>query len=80
MKFKINATVRLDANMKPDHLKQIIEPENTTVSETTINTSTRENKVITSINGTMSVGSLLRTIDDILQTASLADNVADTTE
>jgi len=77
MRFNIKTTISLDTN-QAEHLKQVIEPENRTAGDHEIQTWVKENQVVTTIEGKMTLGSLLRSVDDILQTAILSEAVAKT--
>ena len=79
MRFAITTRISLDSGIEPNHLLQILEPENDSLSNVRIESKVEQNKVITIISGMMKIGTLNRTIDDILQTASLSEKVAEST-
>lgn len=80
MKFKISVTLQLKPqNITADNLRIVLQPENDTLDTVQIQTKVSSGMVVTDISGEMNLGTLLRTLDDLLATASLAANVANMT-
>ena len=72
--MKARATITLE-HETPEILRVAIAPENKTMPSGTVDTVVEDKKVVTTIEGEMSVGRLMNTIDDVIKTAILADNV-----
>ncbi|MCY3411481.1 MAG: hypothetical protein INQ03_07620 [Candidatus Heimdallarchaeota archaeon] len=79
MKYKIKAEINLEEPDLVEILLQAIEPENSTMPEGTVSSKIDGDKVVSIIEGTMSIGRLMNTIDDIVNTALLTKNLSDTT-
>ncbi len=80
LKFQISATITLSGQIDPKVLNATITPENITMPTGEIRTEIINNTIKFTIVGNMSIGRLIYTIDDILNTAILTRNVYQTTE
>ena len=77
MSLEVSAKIILmGGNMEV--LVAAISPENKTMPEGMITTEGKDNKVITKIHGEMTLGTLINTIDDVINTGILASRVAQT--
>ncbi len=75
----VKAEIKLDTS-DLNMMYLAISPENKTISTGEIKTYIDNNQVITTIEGDFNIGTVINTIDDILKTAILAENVSKITE
>ncbi|MHA2097266.1 MAG: hypothetical protein ACW99A_01160 [Candidatus Kariarchaeaceae archaeon] len=78
MKYNVNAIISIHEEVDLEILDHSISPENTTMPTESGKVISKifDGKFVTEINGTMSIGRLIHTLDDIIKTAILAKNVA----
>jgi hypothetical protein len=78
MKYEIYAKITIHGEVDPDILDHTISPENQTMPTESgkVISNIIDEKFITEVKGTMNIGRLIYTLDDIIKTAILAKNVA----
>lgn len=79
MMYKISAIIILAGEIDLKTLYFAISPENDTITDGTISTRIDKNTVVTELKGKMSIGRMINTIDDVLKTAILANNIYNAT-
>ena len=76
MKLEVWTEITLAGDTCKGILVAAISPENNTMPEGAVTTEEIGNKVVTKIKGKMTLGRLMNTIDDVVNTAILASKVA----
>ena len=82
MNLPIKAVIEIYNEIDVDILAKTISPENITMPKESgiVTSSTIDNTFISKIEGNMSIGRLINTMDDIIKTAILTKNIIDTSE
>ncbi|MCE7736819.1 MAG: hypothetical protein GPJ54_18190 [Candidatus Heimdallarchaeota archaeon] len=81
MKFKIKAEIIIFEEVDLTILDKTISPENSSMPENSgiVTSKIQDNKFKTTIEGEMTIGRLIFTLDDIIKTSILAKNISDQT-
>ncbi|MHA2503500.1 MAG: KEOPS complex subunit Pcc1 [Candidatus Kariarchaeaceae archaeon] len=75
VRFDLHVNIYLESEMDSQHLVTILAPENATLPQVDIISKAEDEGVRTTITGKMSIGTLIRTLDDIISTVTLANDV-----
>jgi hypothetical protein len=75
MKINVEVIIEIIANEESDKLLDILKPENEDIENLNVKSYSNGRKVITELSGGTKIGTLQRTIDDIISTAVLAMDI-----
>ena len=75
MKINVEAIIEIIANEESDKLLDILKPENEDIKNLNVESYSDGGRVITELSGDTKIGTLQRTIDDIISTAVLAMDI-----
>lgn len=75
MKINVEVIIEIIANEESDKLLDILKPENDDIENLIVKSYSDSGKVITELSGDTKIGTLQRTIDDIISTAVLAMDI-----
>ena len=75
MKINVEVIIEIIANEESDKLLDILKPENEDIENLNVKSYSDSGKVITELSGDTKIGTLQRTIDDIISTAVLAMDI-----
>ncbi|MGA0276379.1 hypothetical protein EB155_00125 [archaeon] len=75
MKINVEVIIEIIANEESDKLLDILKPENDDIENLNVKSYSDSGKVITELSGDTKIGTLQRTIDDIISTAVLAMDI-----
>ena len=80
MKINVEVIIEIIANEESDKLLDILEPENDDIENLNVKSYSDGRKVITELSGDTKIGTLQRTIDDIISTAVLAMDIVNSAD
>ena len=82
MNLPVKAVIQIYDEVDVQILNTTISPENVTMPKEsgTVTSTIIDNVFVTDIVGTMTIGRLINTMDDVIKTAILAKNIVDTSK
>ena len=75
-KYEISIVLTLEDRENKYAILVSLKPENSTMPEGSVDSEIIKGKIVTNINGKMSIGRAMNTLDDVLNTAILSQKIA----